>query len=664
MIWDFDWPVALIGGCLAVVVLAVGWGSPMRTAARAAVAGATFAASIVYLWWRVSTYPFFSDLPPADRIASLVFLGCEVIVFFEYGIFLLGMARRRDNKPFADRKAAELRAVPPDGLPEVDVFVTTYNEEWRILSRTIHAVKALDYPKKNIWILDDGRREWLAEKCRQLGVRCVHRPDSSHKKAGNLNHGLSVSSAPFILSIDADFIPFPHFLWRVLGFFEDPKVGAVQTPQYSYNVDPMRNTLGLQRGGFDDQLMFYTEIQPCRDAWNAAFFCGTSGILRRAALEDIGGFVTGCDVEDQITSIALYCKGWVTRFLDEELSMGLAPESLEAFFQQRVRWCRASLQILFTRYGPFSRNRLNPVQRILFSQSFWLLGQIGPIAYALVPAAVWFFGLDIVPKMDSRQMFLVPLVMFCTVSLSTSWLCGRKWIPVISAGIGLFQAVSLLPTAIFSIIKPFGKPLFSKVTRATPKGAEARGGSRFYWKTLLPLAALMAVSIIGIATSNVAQNMLLSDPDVIVTVILWSVVSLTTIGIAMFCCIELPYAREEERFLIDKPCVVGGPGGEESRGVAVNLSMVSALVDSCQPPLSVGEKVTLHVEGFPQLPCAVERYLRNGRALLSFESLDIETEEELVQTLLLNPKVLLPPLTQVRYFIPALIRRLLTSSGS
>jgi hypothetical protein len=174
----------------------------------------------------------------------------------------------------------------------------------------------------------------------------------------------------------------------------------------------------------------------------------------------------------------------------------------------------------------------------------------------------------------------------------------------------------------------------------------------------------MAVSIVGIATSNVAQNMLLSDPDVIVTVVLWSVVSLTTIGIAMFCCIELPYAREEERFLIDRPCVVGGPGGKESRGVAVNLSMVSALVDSCQPPLSVGEKVTLHVEGFPQLPCAVERYLRNGRALLSFESLDIETEEELVQMLLLNPKVLLPPLTQVRYFIPALIRRLLTSSGS
>lgn len=660
MILEFSWPVALVAGCLGVVLIAVGWGSPMQTASRAVVTITTFAASVFYLSWRVVSFPDPAELPLADRIASVTFLAAEFIVFFEYGLFLLGMARRRDNRPFADRKAEELKALPPDELPWVDVFITTYNEEWKILGRTICAVKALDYPKKNIWVLDDGRRQWLSEKCKALGVRCVHRLDSSHKKAGNLNNGLKVSSAPFILSIDADFIPFRHFLWKVLGFFEDPKVGAVQTPQCSYNVDPMRNTLGLQRGGMDDQLMFYTEIQPCRDAWNAAFFCGTSGILRRTALEDIGGFVTGCDVEDQITSIALYCKGWVTRFLDEELSMGLAPESLEAFFQQRVRWCRASLQILFTPYGPFSRNGLNFIQRLLFSQSFWLLGQICPLLYAVIPLAVWFFNLNILPMMDPVQMLIVPSLMFVTIAVATSWLCGGKWVPLLSAGIGLFQAVALFPTALSTLVKPFGKPLFSKVTRATPKGAEARAGSRIYGKVLWPLVALMVLSVTGLVASVFSSNPVLTDPDAILTVTIWTIFSLATTSIAMFCCIQLPYSREEERFEIGKPCVLKW-GETRIEAIAEDMSMTAAHVVATKAMPEINGPFTLSVQGFPPLPC--ERLIprSGGNAIVRFHPLDEETEGLLVQELLVNPKALTPPLTRLQYVAGSLARRMLSS---
>ena len=115
-------------------------------------------------------------------------------------------------------------------------------------------------------MLDDGRRPWLKEFCRDKGVGYLTRPNNAHAKAGNINHALTKTDAPYVAIFDADFIPQQNFLMRTMGFFADPKVGIVQTPHAFYNSDPMQTNLALRKTLPDDQRFFFEAIMPSRDA--------------------------------------------------------------------------------------------------------------------------------------------------------------------------------------------------------------------------------------------------------------------------------------------------------------------------------------------------------------------------------------------------------------
>lgn len=134
----------------------------------------------------------------------------------------------------ADGREARLRARAEP--PFVDVFIATYNEGFDVVERTIVGALAMDYPRYAVWVLDDGKRAWLRDFCAAKGARYVTRPDNLHAKAGNLNHGLAVSAAQtrgeLIMVLDADFVPRRNFLWRTVGFFDDPRIGIVQTPAF------------------------------------------------------------------------------------------------------------------------------------------------------------------------------------------------------------------------------------------------------------------------------------------------------------------------------------------------------------------------------------------------------------------------------------------------
>jgi len=131
--------------------------------------------------------------------------------------------------------------------PLVDVLICTYNEERAILERTILGANGMSYPNLRVWVLDDGRREWLAELCAKKGCNYLTRPDNSHAKAGNINHAirhLAGLPAPpdFIAVLDADFVPFSNFVTRALCLFKDPSAGIVQTPQHFFNPIQFRAT--------------------------------------------------------------------------------------------------------------------------------------------------------------------------------------------------------------------------------------------------------------------------------------------------------------------------------------------------------------------------------------------------------------------------------------
>ena len=191
-----------------------------------------------------------------------------MLTFLNYSALFLVLSRKVDRSAEADRHEAELRRCPAELLPSVDVFIPTYNEGPEVVERSILAALQIDYPRFQVWVLDDGGRDWLAAFCAENGAGYVHRRERSDAKAGNLNHGLSVSQGESFAIFDADFAPRRDFLYRTVGFFSDPRIGIVQTPQHFFNRDPIQHNLGLSEVLPDEQRLFFDVIAPCRDAWD------------------------------------------------------------------------------------------------------------------------------------------------------------------------------------------------------------------------------------------------------------------------------------------------------------------------------------------------------------------------------------------------------------
>jgi cellulose synthase (UDP-forming) len=235
--------------CLALVVVALG-GSYMAWRWTSTIAWDA--------WWIA--------LPLV--LAESYSLGESVL----YGITMWNSRRRPDPPP------------APTGR-SVDVFIATYNEPLEIVLTTAVAARNMIYPHQT-WILDDGDRPEFAEAARRIGVGYIRRgPDWEGRprfaKAGNVNNALFQTSGEFIAVFDADQVPEPHFLDRALGYFDDPEVAFVQTPQEFWNTPPS-DPLGSQAE------LFYGPIQQGKDGWGAAFFCGSNAVLRREALMALG----------------------------------------------------------------------------------------------------------------------------------------------------------------------------------------------------------------------------------------------------------------------------------------------------------------------------------------------------------------------------------------
>lgn len=224
----------------------------------------------------------------------------ETYSVLDLGLFGLTMWRSRQR--------GEPPQAPTDAT--VDVYITTYNEPVDLVLTTAVAAQRISHPHMT-WILDDGNRDELRQAAADLGIGYVTRGHEwtgkpRHAKAGNLNNALMQTTGEFILVLDADMVPQPHVLDRTLGYFADPKVALVQTPQYFTNV-PASDPLGSQAP------LFYGPIQEGKDGWGAAFFCGSNAVLRREALMELGilGYVT--ETEKAVISRLKEARGIVRR---------------------------------------------------------------------------------------------------------------------------------------------------------------------------------------------------------------------------------------------------------------------------------------------------------------------------------------------------------------
>ena len=383
--------------------------------------------------WRVT-----ETLPPLaltpDAIGAYLFVVLEVLSSTSSMLLFVFLSRTIDRTKQATRNGGWVRT----GSRRVDLLIPTYNEERAILERTIIGAQSQDYEHYRIFILDDGRRDWLRDLCERRNVGYITRSNNEHAKAGNINNALRELSrdgeaGEFVAILDADFVPQPEFLSRALALFRDREVGCVQTPQHFFNADPLQHGFGAASRWPDEQRFFFDVLLASKDAWGVAFCCGTSSITRRAALEHTGGFPTESVTEDMLLSLKLKEAGWKTVYLNERLSMGLAPEGVSEYITQRGRWCLGFMQIARSKWGPLGSAALPALDRISLFDAFLYWGASFPfrILCLIVPIIYGFTGLAVIHA-DAEGVFSHYGPSICTVAIVLAWITRGRVLPIIT----------------------------------------------------------------------------------------------------------------------------------------------------------------------------------------------------------------------------------------
>ena len=334
-------------------------------------------ASLRYFAWR-----FTSTLNPAAVWFFYLFLAAELVGWGEVVLFYLTTWRRRLHNP-------------EPALPgrTVDLFIPTYNEPVALLRDTVACAVSVRYPHVT-WLLDDGNRPEVKALADELGCCYIARTDRSHAKAGNLNNALKYSTGDFVITLDADHVPQPDLIDRMLGFFENPKVAIVQVNQDFYNLDSFQHSTDWEdEAAWQQQELFFNVIQPGKDAMGAAMYCGSPAMLRRSALDEIGGFATETVTEDMHTGLKLQKRGWEVIYYNQTLARGLAPQTFQAYNTQWHRWGLGAMQV-FRLERPLLGKGLTLSQRLSYLSSFYFYWtSIQKLFFLLVPVFCVLTGL-------------------------------------------------------------------------------------------------------------------------------------------------------------------------------------------------------------------------------------------------------------------------------
>jgi cellulose synthase (UDP-forming) len=578
-----------------------------------------------YLSWRL----FDTVLPAGGDWYETAWVYCcfavEALALFDAFVLYLAFLRTSDRRAEADAHEAQLRDLPMDRFPSVDVYIPTFNEPMEVLEKTITGVLCLDYPNFNAWVLDDGRRPWVKAFCEAKGVGYLTRPDDAHAKAGNINHALTKTTAEFVAIFDADFIPQRNFLMRTIGFFADPRIGVVQVPHAFYNYDPTQSSLALQKSLPDDQRFFFDAVMPSRDGWNAAFCCGSNSVTRRAALRSVGDALpTGSITEDMLLSITLLRKGYITRYLCERLAVGLAPEGLKAFFVQRRRWARGAMQILYLATGPLGRH-LTLMQRLLFLPTHWLSQSLMFLMIIVAPLVFLWTGVLPLVNVSTEAVLYYQLPMMLAVAGGIWAFAPRQYFPFAAQVHGTFQSFRVLPTVLMTIARPFGH-----VFKVTPKGAGAKKADydgSIFWTA----ATFMALTISGLAINATPEWRIIGQSGLLPIVAFWGAINIVVLFLVCMMALQAPVRRGEERFNLSQPIWIFAASGALSTGHTkdISLSGVAIVADEERAlACKVGDHVRVFVTEVGFVAATVVR--QTGRFLAVRFNLSACVERDLL----------------------------------
>lgn len=565
-----------------------------------------------YLFWRLTqTLNYGTTL---GFIASALLIAAEIyaVVILVLGFFQTAERLERQPEPLPE---------DPDVWPSVDIFVPTYNEPIEVLIPTLMGCKSIDYPNKRVYLLDDGRREEMRVLAERLGVEYLTRADNRHAKAGNINTALAQTSGEYVAIFDADHVPTRAFLQLTVGFFlKNAKLSLVQTPHHFFNADPFERNLRIHGKVPGEQDLFYHQIQPSSDFWNAAFFCGSCAVLRRSALLEAGGIAFDTVTEDCHTSLNLHALGYDSYYLNIPLAAGLAPERYAAHITQRIRWARGMVQILRLD-NPITKPGLTWSQRLCYLNAMvhFMFG-IPRLIYMIAPAIFLLFNVNtIIATAFDVVAYAAPHIFVAIVanSLISRSLRHSYWAEVYETSICYYTARATTLALIKPSLGKFG---------VTAKGL---GGTKaFYdWTSARPVLFLFALNLIALIAVPLNFAWKPGAESAIIMNAIWSIYNLLILGACAFVALEQPETRSVWRNARTLPVrVLPDDGGEslwiESTEIAVDGMHATAAADVHLPKSG---QVELHYEFGPPLVVPFTKAVR--RITGQQQELDLEFGE-------------------------------------
>ncbi|MDB5658032.1 MAG: cellulose synthase [Cypionkella sp.] len=580
-------------GLVAIIILLLLKPFAANTVARFALLAIGSVIVVRYWIWRLTDTLPEAGLTPSFVLAVILF-GVET---YSIMVFFLNAFITADPTE---------RALPPkvaiDKLRTVNILVPSYNEPTEMLSVTLAAAKNMIYPreKRVVVLCDDGgtdqrcnsadpeiarksqeRRAELQKLCDELGIMYSTRARNEHAKAGNMSAALAKLDGDLVVVFDADHVPSRDFLARTVGYFvDDPKLFLVQTPHFFINKDPIERNLGLTCPPENE--MFYSLIHRGLDRWGGAFFCGSAAVLRRKALDSVGGFAGETITEDAETALEIHAKGWRSLYLDRAMIAGLQPETFASFIQQRGRWASGMMQMLMLK-NPLFRGGLRILQRLCYinSMSFWLFPIIR-LVYLLAPLSYLFFGVEIFVSTFRDAMVYTLSYMAVSFLVQNAMFARYRW-PLISEVYEVAQTPYLAMAIFRTILNPRG----AKFNVTAKDETLSEDYISPIYGPLLFLFALMTAGVIALIVRWIAFP---GDRSVLGVVGTWAVINMLLVSLSLRAVSEKQQRRSSPRVDMQAPTTLWweGSGATPLEGVVLDASTSGARIRLAPPQRNAG----------------------------------------------------------------------------
>lgn len=488
-----------------------------------------------YLTYRVLfTLPF--EFGWLNSAMGVMFLIAEFISLSE---ILITLIQFRSDDEVDDGN------VKVQKFEKVDVLIATHNEEPELLYKVVNGLKKQTYPSElvNIFLCDDGKKDHGIKKlAKTMNVGYFRLRNNNQHKAGNLNNALKKTNSPYVITVDADMIANEHAVETLVAHIQsDPNLSFVQSPQSFYNPDSFRFNLYADNDFPDEQSFFFKIVNPARSLTSSCVYCGSNTILRRSAIESIGGIATNSVTEDFATAVSLQRKGWKNKAISKVLFNGLAPYTIPELLKQRSRWCRGCFQVLknnkFFLTRDFTLKQfLNNVSIIIFWLNFFI--RTGYLTLPLLVTAGC-----IVTTISSEALLLIWLPMFILSLINTKIVSQNTRSMFYSDLVVTIQSFALAEASIKELFNiPLGFEITNKIKPFRLKNFSKYGTPHLIY-LVLSISALIICLLSGVK---------------IWILLFWLIMNIFILSMSVLFFMERPDKYDEDVFSVHEPVLING----------------------------------------------------------------------------------------------------------